>query len=188
MARRKQLRRRPSQTSSSTSSSTSPSPSGPPSPSVIRASAGGPASGALCSSPGQTLAAARASLKHATSSVDKQTPSPAVPAAASDAAASSVPAEAAAAHFAAAVRPSPCLADSQTSSAAAAVPPPLPDPLPDCLDAAAAADISQGPQLGQSCVVAAACGKHGEHALAMEVNTVNIIMPEKPARSLPDVP
>lgn len=154
MARRKQLRRRASQTSSSSSFSASPSPSGPPSPSVTRAPAGASAAGALQAySPGQTLAAARACLKQSTSAVDKQPPSHAVSAAAS---APSAPAEAAAAHSATAVlEPFPTEAAKVDASADAsgAVSAAL---------AAAAADASDGPQPDQDFPVLAACrAQHG---------------------------
>ena len=148
MARRKQLRRRASQTSSSSSSSTSPSPSGPPSPSVTRAPAGASAAGGGCYSPGQTLAAARASLRQSTSLVDRRLPSYAVSAGAS---ASSAPAEAAAALPAFAVlEPVPTEAAQVDASADAsgAVSAAL---------AAAAADILDGPHPDQDSLVLAAC-------------------------------
>ena len=154
MARRKQLRRRPSQTSSSTSSSTSPSPSGPPSPSVTRPPAGVPAAGGSYS-PGQTLAAARASLKQSTCLVDKQLSSHAVPAAAS---AFSASGKAAAALPAIAVL-KPSQAEAAKVYASADVSGAVPASL-----SAVAADTSDSPQPDQNCPVLAACSVHGDPA------------------------
>lgn len=165
MARRKQLRRRPSQTSSSTSSSTSLSSSGPPSPSVSRAPAGPSAAGGSYS-PGQTLAAARASLRQSMSSVDKQLPSLAVPAAAS---ASSASAEAAATLPAIAV-----LGPLQTKPAKVAASADILGAVPASL-AVAGADATDGPQ-PEHCPGLTACKSHGNPAIrqAGEVNSTTL--------------
>ena len=174
MARRKQLRRRQSQTSSSTSSSASPSPLGPPSPSVARAPAGAPAAGGS-HSPGQTLAAARASLKQSTSLADKQLPSPAMSTAAS---ASTAPAETAAALPAAAV-----LGPSQTEAAKVDASADVSGAVSAAL-AAAAAETSDGPNPDQNCPAWAACSAHGGPATGQALEAKSS-MPADPAASQP---
>ena len=164
MARRKQLRSRQSHTSSSTSSSRSPSPSEPLSPSVTQAAR-------AAHSPGQTLAAARASLRGATSSLDQPASSPAVSAAAS---ASPAPAEAAAALPAVAVLLQPVHGRANTLGASGAV---------SASSTAAAAESSDGPEPDQDHLASAACGIEDDPVARQAVES---LMLEHPAGSPSD--